>query len=77
MWIPVEADEIREEANALNPKLNFVMADRVWIELRALTEKKEEFLERLQKRRVKFRELSAKCLDRLMIKIKTSRRNLT
>lgn len=59
--MPMEADEIGEEANALNPKLYFVMADCPWIELRVLTEKKGEFLERLQKRGVKFRVLKQGC----------------
>jgi hypothetical protein len=54
----MEADEIRDEAKALKPSLYFVMADWPWIELRGLKEKRAvEFLQKLEKRGVKFRVL--------------------
>lgn len=53
---PIEADEIRAEIVALNPKVHLVMADWPWLEVRGLTEKRAAaLLERLRERGLRFR----------------------
>jgi len=57
---PIEADELRAEIVALNPKVHLVLADWPWLEVRGITEKGiGELLEKLKMRDVKFRVLEA------------------
>lgn len=58
---PAQADEIRAEVVALNPRLHLVMTNWPWIEVRGLTEKRgAAFLEMLKGRGVRFREIEKK-----------------
>lgn len=52
---PMEADEIRTEIYALNPRINFVMADWPWLEVRGITDKRAAaLLDGLKARGVRF-----------------------
>lgn len=56
---PLEADEIRAEIVALNPRLHLVMADWPWLEVRGVSEKDAAaIMESLTARGVKFRVLA-------------------
>jgi hypothetical protein len=57
---PMEADEIRAEIIALNPRLHLVMADWPWLEVRGISEKDaEQIMESLRARSVRFSVLAA------------------
>lgn len=51
----IEADEIRSEVAALNPRVHLVMADWPWLEVRGLTElRAKTLLERFEERGMRF-----------------------
>lgn len=58
---PIEADEIRAEIAALNPKVHPVMADWPLLEVRGLTEKRAAaLLESLKERGMRFHVIERK-----------------
>jgi hypothetical protein len=58
---PIEADEIRSEIAALNPKVHLVMPDWPWLEVRGVTEKRAAaLLESLRGRGMKFHVIEEK-----------------
>jgi hypothetical protein len=56
----MEADEIRAEIIALNPRLHLVMPDWPWLEVRGISEKQAEgIMESLRARTIRFSVLAA------------------
>ena len=56
---PMEADEIRAEVAALNPRVHLVLADWPWLEVRGLTEKRAAALvQSFERRGMRFHVIS-------------------
>jgi len=58
---PMEAEEVRAEVVALNPRVHLVMADWPWLEVRGITELRgKALIEGLKVRGVKFHLIEGK-----------------